>query len=164
MCQYSSADQEITYQLPQILANYLQKIMSIQIDSSTSQSPPLHTIMSKKAMGRSPSFYRQCQFFGSKPRSAYLKSGLFDFFFQSEQYFSFTTFQPEQYFSATFSQVSASRTGPKCSIEISQKPLQTMLHSSYVAAAEFTVKPSFLVISTTFIQSDSTINRLPPMC
>ena len=112
MCQYSSADQEITYQLPQILANYLQKIMSIQIDSSTSQSPPLHTIMSKKAMGRSSSFYRQCQFFGSKPCSAYLKSSLFDFFFQSEQYFSFTTFQPEQYFSATFSQVSASRTGP----------------------------------------------------
>ena len=68
MCQYSSADQEITYQLPQILANYLQNIMSSQINSSTSQSPPLHTIMSKKAMGRSSSFYRQCQFFGSLPQ------------------------------------------------------------------------------------------------
>jgi len=36
---------------------------------------------------------------------------LFGFFFQSEQYFSFTTIQQEQCFSASFSQNSASRTG-----------------------------------------------------
>jgi len=42
---------------------------------------------------------------------AYLKSGLFSFFFQAEQYFSLITFQPEQCFPATFSQVSASRKG-----------------------------------------------------
>jgi len=34
------------------------------------------------------------------PRSAYSIFGLFDFFFQSEQYFSLTTIQSEQCFSA----------------------------------------------------------------
>jgi len=38
------------------------------------------------------------------PRSAYLISGLFDFFFQTEQCFSLTIFQQKQCFSAKFQQ------------------------------------------------------------
>ncbi|XP_066353005.1 uncharacterized protein [Miscanthus floridulus] len=45
------------------------------------------------------------------PCSAYLETGLFGLFFQPEQCFSLTTIQPEQCLSASFSQVSASRTG-----------------------------------------------------
>ena len=50
--------------------------------------------------------------FAPQARSAYLKFGLFGFFFQPEQCFSLTTIQPEQCFSASFSQNSGSRTGP----------------------------------------------------
>ena len=42
-------------------------------------------------------------------RSGYPIFSLFDFFFQSEQYFSLVTIQPEQYFSASFSQNYVSR-------------------------------------------------------
>ena len=51
---------------------------------------------------------------------ACLKNSLFGFFFQPEQYFSFTTIQPEQCFSASFSQISDQQTGQYFSLTPNQ--------------------------------------------